>query len=76
MASIMLLTVFFNSLVGSIVLLVVTGVVVFLGTAKVIAKVVVGSIPEGSDTVYLTSKRRDCLGGAFPTALGAGTGVA
>ena len=45
MASIMLLTVFFNSLVGSIVLLVVTGVVVFLGTAKVIAKVVVGSIP-------------------------------
>ena len=72
MASIMLLVIVLNYSLGAIIVLVATGVIVKLGTAEGRARVVIGSVPKGFETVDLTSK------GAFsqrcPDLLGAGQG--
>ena len=60
---------------GSTKLLVATGVGVFLGTEEVISRMVFGSVPEGFDTVDLTSNDEKRLFGAAPPAVVAGTGV-
>ena len=70
----MLLAKVLNASVGSVEVLVVTGAVVLLGTPEEREKVVVGSGPEGYDTVNLISDGVDRLvGGTFP-AVGTGTG--
>lgn len=74
MASRMLLMTSFNSSVGSIDILVGTGVGVFLGIEEGIVGLVVGFRTEGYKTVELTSDGGERLGGSIPTMLGTGQG--
>ena len=68
------LAVFLNALVESIGVLLGTWVGVFLGTEEVRARLVVGSRPEISETVDLTSKGRERFGSAVPPAVATETG--
>ena len=76
MASIFSLRIYLNASVGSTGVLLIIEVEVFLGTAKGRTRVVIGSIPEGSETVELMSKGRESLDGAVPPPVGARTGLA
>ena len=74
MASMMLLKTVLNASVGPTKVLLATRVGVVLGVSEEREKVVVGSGPEGYDTVNLISDGLERLvGGTFP-AVGTGTG--
>ena len=75
MASMMLLKIGLNSPVGSIDVLVSTGVLVFLGTSEGREIVEVGTGTERSNTSDLTSKGGNNLVIAVSPALGSGTGA-
>ena len=58
---------------GSTELLLVTGIEVLLGTAELRVRMVVGSGPEGVETVELTSKGGERLVRSDSIAVGEGT---